>query len=121
SGGPPMSGGIYAMVFRTNKTGLSNASGVTVSGLTGGETASYFVAAQNGRTDVMPGATITGANGTALITNASISKGLAYRGPAVPALPAGCKFSTHAGASLPFILFIQVVRQVDKVGETCPL
>ncbi|MGN6104929.1 MAG: hypothetical protein ACTHU0_07490 [Kofleriaceae bacterium] len=121
SGGPPISGGIYAMVFRANSTGSANNAGVTMTRAGSPVPANdyYFLAAQTTRADVDPDATATGANGTALITNASINDSLAYSGTG--GLPATCRYSTHAGASLPFILFIQVVRPIHATGMTCPL
>jgi hypothetical protein len=122
SGSPPMSGGLYMPIFRAMSTGLANQMGVTVtrSGSTIPGDDSYFVAAQVGHTMIDPVATSTGANGTALIINASVSESAVYSAQVGP-LPAECRWETHAGASLPFILFIQVFRPSDAIGKTCPL
>ena len=119
SGGPPMSGGIYAMVFRAGKSGTANRAGVMRTGGSAAVDEVYFQAAQTTRTTVDASATATGANGTALVTNASVNDGLAYSGSG--GLPPECQYSTHAGVSLPFILFIQVLRPTDRAGMTCQL
>lgn len=117
SGGPPMSGGIFAMVFRAGKTGAANQAGVTRAGPTVGSNY-YFTAAQATRTTVDPAAIVTGANGTALVTGASLAQGFTFTGTG---LPPECQYSSHAGIALPFILFIQVARPINAPGMTCPL
>jgi hypothetical protein len=121
SGGPPLSGGIYAMVFRSTSTCTGNRAGVTVTrqGAPAPANDTYFPAAQTTRTTVDTTASSTGANGTVLVINASVAESLAYSGTA--GLPAECRYSTHAGASLPNILFIQVARPINAAGMTCPL
>jgi hypothetical protein len=120
SGGPPMSGGIYAMVFRAGKIGTANQSGVMRTGGSATVNQSYFTAAQTTRTTVDTTATATGENGTALVTGVSLADGAAaYSGTG--GLPAECQYSSHAGIALPYILFIQILRPTDRAGMTCPL
>lgn len=120
SGGPAMSGGIFAMVYRAGKTGATNRAGVTMTkgGLPAPANDFYFTAAQTTRTTVDAAATVTGANGTVLVTGATLADMMAYSG--IGGLPPECKYSLHAGISLPFILFIQILRPEDN-GMTCPL
>lgn len=122
SGGPPISGGIYATVFRTSSTGRTNRTGVTVtrSGATMPTNDFYFATAQSTRATVDAAATTTGANGSALVTGASITAGIVYSG-AGGGLPAEGRYSAHAGMSLPFILVVQVLRPINAAGMTCPL
>ncbi len=124
-GGPPLSGGIYATVFRAHKAddGTPQA-GVTVTRKTNTIPADdyYFLPTQTTRMmiDSSAGATATGANGTALITNASVTESLAYAGNG--GLGAGCKWDPHAGASLSAfggIVFIQIFKKSDIFGMTC--
>jgi hypothetical protein len=77
----------------------------------------YFLASQTTRTMIDTGAAVTGMNGTALVTNAAVSQGVAYGG--MGGLGAGCRWEPHAGASLPGIVFIQVFRKLDLIGQTC--
>ena len=120
SGGPPISGGMFVGIFRAMSTGLTNQAGVTITrnGQPIAADDHYFVATQAMRTTVDPATSATGANGTVLVTNAMLGEGYtAAPGP----LPAECKWSAHAGVSLPFILFVQVFRPVNATGMTCPL
>jgi hypothetical protein len=126
SGGPPLSGGIYAPVFRQHKlpvtapgTPFTPQTGVMITrnGATIPTNDFYFQAAQTTRTSIDTAATSTGANGTVLVTNASVSELTAYAGQG--GLGAGCRWEPHAGASLPGIVFIQVFRKLDIVGQTC--
>lgn len=121
AGGPPLSGGIYAMVFRARSRGSAPNPGVTAT-RTGAPVPAndhYFAGCAALETSIDAGALATGGNGTALITGASVADGLAYSGSGP--LPPECRYSTHAGASLPNILFVQVVRPINAVGMTCPL
>jgi hypothetical protein len=120
SGGPAISSGMFVGIFRAMSTGLTNQAGVTI--LRNGNAIAaddhYFTAAQATRTTVDPAALATGANGTALVTNAMLGEGYtAAPGP----LPAECVWSVSPGVSLPFILFVQVFRPVNATGQTCPL
>jgi len=124
SGGPPLSGGIYAPVFRAHKAGapmpFDNETGVTITkaGATIPANDFYFQTAATDRTTIDTAATSTGANGTVLVTNASVTMdGISYNGQG--GLGAGCRWELHAGASLPDIVFIQIFRKVDSPGMTC--
>jgi hypothetical protein len=121
SGGPPLSGGIYAMVFRARSKGAALNPGVMVtkSGATIPGSVSYLGGCSSLRLAADPAATATGGTGTALVTGAKVSDGLVYSGTG--GLPAGCQYTTHAGASLPNILFIQVARPINVLGMMCPL
>ncbi len=121
SGGPPLSGGYYVNVFRGHRTGTDNQAGVTSTRSGNPNTANdyYFTASQMTRQTIDTAATVTGANGTALITNAAVSESVAYAGSG--AIPASCVWEAHAGASLPNIVFIQLFRPVNAVAQTCPL
>jgi hypothetical protein len=77
----------------------------------------YFQAALTDRTTIDPAATATGANGTALVTNASVSDSVVYAGQG--GLGPGCRWELHAGASLANIVYIQVYRKADIIGQTC--
>ena len=68
-------------------------------------------------TSVDAAATTTAGNGTALFTAATL--GQAYSGAG--GIPPECAYSSHAGVSLPFILFVQVARPTNATGMTCPL
>jgi hypothetical protein len=123
--GPPLSGGIYAPVFRAHKLPVTSGTpfdpqmGVTVTknSATIPSNDFYFQAAQTTRATIDINATATGANGTALITNASVMDSVAYAGSG--GLGAGCRWEPHAGASLAGIVFIQVFRKIDIIGQTC--
>jgi hypothetical protein len=129
SGGPPLSGGIYAPVFRAHKlpvtapnTPLDPQAGVTVlfDGNTIPNNDFYFQAAQLTRTTIDTAATATGMNGTVLVTGANVGQGVKYGGSG--GLGAGCTWEPHAGASLSNfggIVFVQVFRKLAILGQTC--
>lgn len=122
SGGPGLAGGIYVPMFHGHRTGTDNVAGVTVTLNDSPATATdaYFTAAQTTRTTVDPAATATGANGTALISGASLGQGpTAYSGTG--SLPPECAWEKHAGASLAGIVLVQVFRPTNASGQTCPL
>lgn len=122
SGGPPLSGGIFAAVYRANKTGRALQAKVTFTKSNNPVTANdfYFTASDVVRTTIDPAATSTGANGTALITGAKVSDGLIYSGTG-GMLDSTCTWSKSAGASLPNIVFVQDFRPIDVPlsGVTC--
>jgi hypothetical protein len=129
SGGPPLSGGIYAPVFRKHKlpvlppnSTFEPQPGVTVLKGTNQVPANdfYFQSAQLTRTTIDPAATATGANGTALVTNVSVGDSVVWNGTG--GLGIGCRWEPHAGAALSQfggVVFIQVFRKIDLVGQTC--
>jgi hypothetical protein len=62
-----------------------------------------------------PAATVTGMNGTALVTNRMISESVAFDG--LGGLGTGCRWEPHAAASLPGIAFIQIFRKTDLIAQ----
>ncbi len=121
SGGPPLSGGYYANVFRGHRTGFDTVAGVQVTRGGSPNTSNdyYFTPAQTTRETILTTATVTGVNGTALITNASVAEGPTYSGQG--GIPAECVWESKAGASIPGIVFIQLFRPQNAVAQTCPL
>jgi hypothetical protein len=125
--GPPLSGGIYGLVFRKHKPGtaadmaepFAPQPGVSVTKMGNPITANdyYFESALIDRTTIDPAATATGMNGTALVTNASVNDSVSYAGSG--GLGTGCRWELHAGASLAGIVYIQIYRKADIIGQTC--
>jgi hypothetical protein len=122
TGGPPLSGGLYLPIFRTNRTGLTNQEGVVVTrnGTPIPLDDHYFVD-QTGHTMIDPVATSTSTNGTAIVENAAVSESTAYSGQDGAPLPPECAWEKRAGASLPFIVFVSVFRPTNALGMTCNL
>lgn len=118
SGGPGIAGGYFAPVFRANRTGLATQAGVTVLKIAGPVPNNdfYFPAVQTTRTTIDTDATATGANGTALVSGASLAD-TAYLGTG--GLPPECKYSPAPGVALPGVVFISVYRPIDATGMTC--
>lgn len=122
NGGPTINGGIYAMIFRAKRapSKLPQA-GVTVIKGNGSPTPStdhYFVSTDVTRQRLDAVATSTGANGSALVTNAMLSDGYSGTG----GIPPECRWSGHAAATLPFVVFIQILRPINASATlTCPL
>ena len=98
---------------------LEGQTGVTVikSGATTPTTDHYFVATDVTRERIDAMATTTGANGTALVTNAMLSE--VYTGTG--ALPIECRWSAHVAATVPFVVFVQLLRPINQTNQTCPL
>jgi len=120
SGGPSIATGYFAMVFRAMRTGTMNQSGVTALRMTTPipDDDFYFDADETTRETIDGAATSTGANGTALVTDAALADG-AYTGTG--GLPAECRWSARPGVTLPGVVFIQIFRPEDATGMTCPL
>lgn len=116
--GPPISGGMFVAIFRAARTGTANQAGVTIlrqgAPIPGDDF--YFTAGETTRETIDGSANATGANGTALVTNAMLDGYIGAGG-----LPAECIYEGHAGVSLPFVLFVQIFRPTDASGQTCPL
>jgi hypothetical protein len=122
SGGPPLSTGYYVPIFVQHSTGFDPQSGVTFLQTMGsGTQAFYFTPAETTRTTIVGAATMTGANGTALVTGADVADNLAYTGTGGIVDTTNCKWETHAGATLPGIVFAQIIRPMAQLGHTCPL
>lgn len=123
TGGPSLATGIYAMVFRAKRAPSKQPqAGVAV--LKGGVAAPaddhYFVATDTTRERIDTAAAVTGANGTALVTNVSLGAGPTNTGTQGP-LPPECRWSAHAAQTLAGIVFIQILRPVNATGMTCNL
>lgn len=126
SGGPPLSGGIYAPVFRAHKSASGAAvfegqSGVTV--IKGSPAMAYpaidfyFGPTETTRTTVTT-ASATGVNGTALISSASVNTdGVTWQGQG--GLGPDCRWEPHAGATIPGVVFIQIFKKLDILPGTC--
>ncbi len=108
-------------VFRGKRMGFETQAGVqaTRSGNPNAANDYYFTANQTTRQTIDGAATVTGMNGTALITNAAVAESVVYAGTG--GIPTTCVWEAHAGASLPNIVFIQLFRPVNAVAQTCPL
>lgn len=81
----------------------------------------YFAAEALDRTTIDTAAVTTGVNGAALIANANPNEGLVYGGTGGLSDPASCRWEPHLGMSLPGIVFIQIFRPLDVIGQQCPL
>ena len=125
SGGPSIASGMYVALFRAMSTGFANQAGVSI--LRNGQAIAnddhYFQPGLAVRTTVDPAASLTGANGTVLVTSsdsAGVQLGKPY-GAAPGPLPAACAWEGHAGVVLAGLLFVQIFRPIDATGQTCPL
>jgi hypothetical protein len=121
SGGPPLSGGIYLAAYRAHKLVAGVDRHAPQAGVTfaknGGALPNddyYFEAALTTHTTIDPVATVTAANGTALVTNRMISESVMFDG--IGGLGTGCRWEPHAAASLPGVVFIQIFRKADLIG-----
>jgi len=125
AGGPPLSSGIYAPLYRAHKLGngdpLAPQAGVTaIIGTSQPVNDWYFLAAETTRSTIDPNATVTGANGSALVNGVSLSNGNTFNG--IGGLGAGCQWEPHTPAALSAfggIVFIQVYRKINLAGQTC--
>ena len=125
SGGPPLSGGIYAAIFRRHKKGngdeFANQDGVTItkSGVAQPANDFYFSMNETNHQTIDGAATATGVNGTVLYTNASVADSVVYGGMGGITATTACRWEPHAAASLPGIVFFQIYRKLDQIGQTC--
>lgn len=124
SGGPNFgTTGLYGLVFRQHKLGngdpFANQTGVTITKQGNPVAANdfYFAPAATDRVTIDTNATATGANGTGLVNMASVTDSAVWGGN--NGLGNGCRWEPHAGATLMGIVFIQVFRKLDIVGQTC--
>ena len=112
--------GIFAAIFRGHKTGFDTVGGVTVSRNQFPEPGhDYYFSAVANRTTLDGGLGATSGNGGALfnITNQMPTDVYSGQSP----LPAGCAWEFHAGASVRFVVFIQIFRPTNAPGMTCTL
>jgi hypothetical protein len=130
SGGPALSTGIYVGIFRTHMcdmTGVCTGDkfadqiGVTITknGSVQAPNDYYFVAGETNHQHIDAAATATNVNGSVLYTGASVNDLLAYSGTGGLADTTACQWESHAAASLPNIVFLQVYRPISKLGQTC--
>jgi hypothetical protein len=123
SGGPSIAAGYYAPVYRQRRTGFLTQAGVTVLKVPGGVPTPvmandfYFRATDVTRETIDVALNGTGANGTALVSGATLAD-MAYTGTG--GLPPECRFIPAPGVTLAGIVFISIFRPTDAPGMTCP-
>lgn len=122
SGGPSLAGGIYVAAYRAHKLAPGVDRHAPQAGVQFAKMGSpltsddyYFMPSLAQNTLIDPAATVTGANGTALVTNRMISESVAFDG--IGGLGTGCRWEPHAAASLPGIVFIQIFRKADLIAQ----
>lgn len=115
-----MTNGIFAALFRGHATGRDPAAGVTVyrNGAKDMDHDYYFSNVAN-RTTLDSQSNATTMNGGALFNIVGQMPTDVYTGQG--ALPAGCMWDFHAGASIGFAVFIQIFRPTNVSGMTCSL
>jgi hypothetical protein len=129
TGGPSLAAGIFAPVYRPSRTGRDVAAGVTFTFgpmttppsypmMTNMGRDYYFASGATTRMNLDPVANATGANGTALVSGATLAE--VYSG-AGGGLPTTCLWDVHAGAAVSGVIFVQVFRPMNFPGMTCPL
>jgi hypothetical protein len=122
--GPPFGAtqGIYAPIFRGHSTGTDTVAGVTVT-RNGApiDTRDYYFTDTPNRTTLSAGATATSSNGGALFSIDPPSQMLTDAYSGTGGLPAGCIWAQHPGASVGFVILVQVFRPINAPGMTCPL
>ena len=127
AGTPSIATGFYVPLFRGHRTGLDPVAGVTVTygpmntpppTLTDANRQFYFVPDSAARVSLKAGATVTGINGTALFSGATLTEIYSGQGGG---LPATCRWDIHGGASTPGVVFVQVFRPISVPGQTCTL
>lgn len=117
-----MSNGIYAAVFRGHSTGTDVVSGVVIQrNRTVDMSRDYYFTNMVNRTALDAAANATTTNGGALYSIEPMSQALtdAYTGSG--GLPATCAWEQHAGASVPFVILVQIFRPTNAPGMTCTL
>jgi hypothetical protein len=128
TGGPTLASGIYSAIFRTHGcvtgtcTGdaFANQTGVTITKSGNPQAANdYYFQSEPGRMHIDATATATTMNGTALYTNASVNDSLVYSGAGGITDTVNCGWETHAAASIPGIVFMQIYRPSSKPTKTC--
>jgi hypothetical protein len=130
SGGPPVSDGVFVMLFRKHKCSPDGTcTGDPTTPQEGVQVYKNTIAVPNNdwyfsdtdaqHTTVDDTLTSTGPNGTALITGASVTDQLAWWGMGGISDTANCQWEKHAGASLPGIVTFQINRPQNIPGHTC--
>jgi hypothetical protein len=124
TGGPGIAMGYYVPVFRQRRTGKLTQADVQVFKVAAPMQVTandfYFKATDITRESIdnTTPQNKTGANGTALISGASLAD-TAYLG--VGGLPPECKYSPQPGVTLPGVVFISIFRPTEvNAGTACP-
>jgi hypothetical protein len=129
AGAPTIAGGLYVMIFRQKRApsrltqaGVTVLKGIPPNFAPTPSTDYYFKSTdvQRENVDNATPMNVTGANGTALVTPASLTDG-AFTGLPTGILPPECRWSAHAAQTVAGIVFVQVVRPVNNGTATCPL
>ncbi len=128
SGGPSLAAGIYAPIFRPHvgsspdpdRTKDQSGVGVVCAGVGIPARDYYFGAAATTRASLDGAATVTGANGTALVTGATLADGT-YTGAGGLSDATNCRWESRLAATIPSVLWVQIFRPIDQIGKTCPL
>ncbi len=109
--------GIFAPIYRGHRTGTDLASGVTVTRNGATDAAHDYYFTDIATRTALDMVNATSSNGGALytITNQQLTD--AYSG--MGGLPAGCTWDLHAGASVKFVVFVQIFR--PAASATCSL
>lgn len=122
TGGPTIAGGLYVMMFRQKRA----PSKLPQAGVTAIKNAMpaplddhYFVATDVTRERIDANAMVTGANGTAVVTNVMLDTTRPNTGSG--ALPPECQWSLHLARTVPGVVFIQILRPINAPSMTCPL
>jgi hypothetical protein len=115
--------GYFVNIFRAHKkTGnlFAPQAGVTITrnGATIPNDDFYFTSTEITHQTIDPLAMATGANGSVVVINGT-NPNDDYTGQG--ALPPECKWETHKGVTLPFIVFFQIKRPINQTGMTCNL
>lgn len=122
SGGPSLAGGIYVAAYRRHKlrAGVDRHApqeGVTFAHQNGTTYPSqdyYFASTELEHRTIDPNATMTGFNGSALVTGRSVAESAVFVGQG--GLGPNCRWEPHAAASLPGIVFVQIYRKTETIG-----
>lgn len=125
TGGPGIATGYYVPIYRQRRTGFLTQANVTVLKFPGGVPTQvmandfYFKASDVTRenVDITTPQNSTGANGTALVSGATLAD-MAYGGTG--GLPAECRYSPAPGVTLANIVFISIFRPTDAPMMQCP-
>lgn len=127
TGGPSIANGLYAMIFRQRRApsrltqaGVTMIKGTPPNLAPSPTTDHYFVSTDVQRERIDAAANATGANGTAIVTDASLANMTVFSG-SPSSLPAECRWSVHVAQTVPGIVFVQVLRPVNATGMTCNL
>jgi hypothetical protein len=129
TGGPMLANGIYSAIFRTHGCdstgtctgdGFANQMGVTITKSGNPQTSNdYYFQAETGRMHIDGTASATSIDGTGLYTGASVNDNIVYSGTGGIGDTTNCTWESHAAASIPGVVFMQVYRPINKPTKTC--